>query len=90
MSGFESLRPRPEGGDMKEMRLLFSARDPGRIEWAHDQLVRAGVSCEVRSFRTSGLEGGVLNYPELWVEANSDYHTASIIYASPLQLLRGR
>jgi len=68
--------------------MLFSARDPARIEWARNRLVGEGVLCEIRTFHTATLEGGRTSYPELWVQADPDYHTASILYASPLRLLR--
>jgi hypothetical protein len=68
--------------------MLFSARDRGPIEKARAWLVEKGVLCEIRTFRTATPEGRRTCYPELWVQADPDYHTASILYASPLRLLR--
>lgn len=68
--------------------MLFSARDWARVEWARGRLVQKGVSCEIRTFHTETVDGGRTSYPELWVQADPDYHTASILYASPLRLLR--
>lgn len=68
--------------------MWFGARDPARIEWARNRLIGQGVSCEIRTFHTVTHEGGRTSYPELWVQADPDYHTASILYASPLRLLR--
>lgn len=75
---------------MKDMKMLFSARDPAQIQQARDKLVLNGVRCEIKVFTTATPAGGRTAYPELWVEANPDYHTASILYASPLRLLRQR
>jgi hypothetical protein len=44
--------------------------------------------CEIRNFHTMTPEGRRTYYPELWVQVDPDYHTASILYASPLRLLR--
>jgi hypothetical protein len=68
--------------------MLFSARDPARIEWARDRLIEKGVRCEIRTFYAATPEGRRTSYPELWVQGDADYHTASILYASPLRLLR--
>ncbi len=68
--------------------MLFSARDRAQIERARDSLLSTGVYCEIRNFRTSTAGAGDSCYPELWVRANPDYHTASVLYASPLKLLR--
>jgi hypothetical protein len=75
---------------MKDMRMLFSARDRRRIERARNRLVAAGIYCEVRTFRSTTPGADDSCYPELWVRANPDYHTASVLYTSPLQLLRQR
>jgi hypothetical protein len=75
---------------MKDMRMLFSARDRRQIERARNRLVAAGIYCEVRTFRSTTPGADDSCYPELWVRANPDYHTASVLYTSPLQLLRQR
>ena len=73
---------------MKDMKMLFSARDRRPVERARARLVEEGVLCEIRTFQTATPEGRRTWYPELWVQANPDYHTASILYASPVRLLR--
>jgi hypothetical protein len=70
--------------------MLFSSRDRGQIERILTQLVRAGIRCEIRDFRVELEQSKPSTYSELWVEANTDYHTASILYASPIALLRQR
>jgi hypothetical protein len=75
---------------MQDMKMLFSARDRTQIELVRERLVAAGIRCEIRSFPVNEPESGSGSYPELWVEANPDYHTASIMYASPVRLLRER
>jgi hypothetical protein len=44
----------------------------------------------VRNYAVDDIVNGNRSYCELWVEANTDYHTASIMYASPIQVLRQR
>ena len=73
---------------MQDMKMLFSARNRTQIERARAKLVAAGVRCEIRDFPVDEAETGTSSYPELWVESNSDYHTAAILYASPVQLLQ--
>ena len=68
--------------------MLFSSRDRAQIEQARAKLLAAGVRCEVRDFPVDEQESGTASYPELWVEGNADYHTAAILYASPLRVLR--
>ena len=75
---------------MKDMKMLFSARDRAQVDQARDQLTAAGIACEVREFPTHSEEPGSQAYRELWVQANGDYHTASILYASPVKVLRQR
>ena len=70
--------------------MLFSARDRGQIEAIHDRLIASGILCEIREFCVEAEESGTAIYPELWVQANPDYHTASILYTSPVSLLRQR
>lgn len=72
------------------MKMLFSSRNRAQIERARGQLVAAGIRCEIRNFIVETGESGTASYPELWVESNPDYHTASIIYSSPVQVLRQR
>ncbi len=68
--------------------MLFSSRDRAQIEQVRQKLVAAGVRCEVRNFPVDAQESGTTTYPELWVQSNPDYHTASILYTSPIRLLR--
>jgi hypothetical protein len=75
---------------MKDMKMVFSARDRSQVEQARDRLAAAGIPCEVRQYPSHPAKTGTLLYRELWVQANTDYHTASILYASPLQVLRQR
>ena len=75
---------------VQDMKMLFSSRDRSHIEYVREKLVAAGIRCEVRSFLLADNVNGPASYPELWVEANTDYHTASILYASPISLLRQR
>jgi hypothetical protein len=75
---------------MKDMKMLFSARNRAQVEQARDRLTAAGISCEVREYRANSAETGSVPYRELWVQASTDYHTASILYASPVQVLRQR
>ena len=72
------------------MKMLFSARSRAQIERAREALLATGIRCEIREFPVAAQEFGMTCYPELWVEANPDYHTASILYASPLSVLRRR
>jgi hypothetical protein len=72
------------------MKMLFSARSRAQIERARDALLAAGIRCEIREFPVQAQEFGMTCYPELWIEANADYHTASILYASPITVLRQR
>lgn len=73
---------------MQDMKMLFSSRNRIQIEQVREQLVAAGIRCEIRNFPVQSPDCGTGSYPELWIESNPDYHTASIIYASPIQLLR--
>ena len=70
--------------------MLFSSRNRTQIEQVRDKLLAAGVRCEVRNFPVDTHISGTSCYPELWVQPNPDYHTASILYASPLRVLRQR
>ncbi len=60
------------------------------MERVRASLVAAGIRCEIRDFSLEASEAGTGSYPELWVESNADYHTAAILYASPLRELRQR
>jgi hypothetical protein len=75
---------------MKDMKMLFSSRERAQIEQIREKLIAAGRRCEVRNYAVDDIANGTRLYCELWVEANTDYHTASIMYASPIQLLRQR
>jgi hypothetical protein len=75
---------------MQDMKMLFSSRNRAQIEQVREKLVAAGVRCEVRNFPVDVDVSGTACYPELWVQANPDYHTASILYASPVRVLRQR
>ena len=68
--------------------MLFSSRNRTQIEHVRAKLASSGIRCEVRFFHLDASLNGTSCYPELWVEANSDYHTASILYASPVGLLQ--
>lgn len=70
--------------------MLFSCRNRAQIEQVRDKLASSGIRCEIRDFPVDTQECGARVYPELWVQANPDYHTASILYASPVRLLRER
>jgi hypothetical protein len=72
------------------MKMLFSSRDRAQIELVRQKLALGGIRCEVRSFPVDEQVCGTSSYSELWVEANPDYHTASILYASPVSLLKQR
>ncbi|HZR17511.1 MAG TPA: hypothetical protein VFE51_09305 [Verrucomicrobiae bacterium] len=89
-TGLKEFTAREKLEAMKDMKMLFSARDRAQVEMARDQLTAAGVSCEVREYPTQTQEPGTPSYRELWVQANTDYHTASILYASPVRVLRQR
>jgi hypothetical protein len=54
------------------------------------KLIAAGIRCEVRNCVVDADGTGAVSYPELWIESSSDYHTASILYASPIRLLKQR
>jgi hypothetical protein len=73
---------------MQDMKMLFSSRNRAQIEQVREKLVAAGIRCEVRDFPVNAQESGTASYPELWVQSNPDYHTASILYASPVRLLQ--
>ena len=73
---------------MQDMKMLFSARNRAQIEQVRERLVAAGIRCEVRDFPIETAESGRSLYPELWIESNPDYHTASILYSSPLRVLQ--
>lgn len=68
--------------------MLFSSRNRAQIEQARTKLVAAGIRCEIRNFPVDEQESGTASYPELWVEGSADYHTAAILYASPVRVLR--
>jgi hypothetical protein len=70
--------------------MLFSSRDRVQIELVRGKLIAAGLHCEVRNFTVDSQVSGTSCYAELWVEGNADYHTASILYASPVRLLKQR
>jgi hypothetical protein len=70
--------------------MLFSSRDRSQTERIREKLIAAGRRCEVRNYAVDDIVNGNRSYCELWVEANTDYHTASIMYASPIQVLRQR
>jgi len=75
---------------MQDMKMLFSSRDRAQTERIREKLIAAGRRCEVRNYAVDDIVNGTRSYCELWVEANTDYHTASIMYASPIHLLRQR
>lgn len=75
---------------MQDMKMLFSSRDRAQIDQVREKLLAAGIRCEVRNFPVNAEVSGTTSYPELWVQANPDYHTASILYASPVRLLQQR
>jgi hypothetical protein len=75
---------------MQDMKMLFSSRDRAQIERAKEKLVAAGIRCEVRDFPVDAEVCGTSYYPELWIQSNPDYHTASILYASPVRVLQQR
>ena len=70
--------------------MLFSSRERAQIEQIREKLIAAGRRCEVRNYAVDDNGNGTRSYCELWVQANTDYHTASIMYASPIQVLRQR
>ena len=70
--------------------MMFSARSRAEIDLVRQRLLAAGIQCEVRNFPVERADAGPSSYPELWVESNADYHTASILYASPVSVLRRR
>jgi len=70
--------------------MLFSSRDRAQAELVREKLHATGIRCEVRNFLLEAEGGGPSFYSELWVESNSNYHTASILYTSPLRILRQR
>ena len=70
--------------------MLFSSRDSAQVERIRERLIAAGTRCEVRKYAVDDDVNGTRSYCELWVQATTDYHTASIMYASPIQLLRQR
>jgi len=73
---------------MQEMKMLFSSRDAAQIEHFRQKLVAAGIRCEIRESPFEAQERGADAYAELWVQSDPDYHTASILYASPVRVLR--
>ena len=75
---------------MQDMKMLFSSRDRAQVERIREQLIAVGTRCEVRNYAVDDNVNGTCSYCELWVQANADYHTASIMYASPIQVLRQR
>ena len=75
---------------MQDMKMLFSSRNRAQIEQVRAKLAASGIRCEVRYFPVDAQLSGTSSYPELWIEPNSDYHTASILYASPIRLLQQR
>jgi hypothetical protein len=75
---------------MQDMKMLFSSRNRAQIERVQRRLAEAGVRSEIRDFPVDAQLSGTSSYPELWIEPNADYHTASILYASPVRLLRQR
>jgi hypothetical protein len=75
---------------MQGMKMLFSSRNRAQIELVRQKLVAAGIRCEVRNYPVDAQTCGTPSYPELWIEATTDYHTASILYESPVRLLKQR
>ena len=69
--------------------MMFSARSRTQIELVRQRLLAEGIRCEVRNFPLDS-EQGTASYPELWVQSSADYHTASILYTSPVRVLRQR
>jgi hypothetical protein len=87
-TGLNDCLARVRLSSMQDMKMLFSSRNRAQIEQAREQLVAAGIRCEIRVFPVETQEFGTASYPELWIESNPDYHTASILYASPVRQLR--
>ena len=73
---------------MQDMKMLFSSRCRAQVEQVRQQLVAAGIRCEVRDFPVDSRDSRGASYPELWIESNADYHTASILYTSPVRVIQ--
>ena len=73
---------------MQDMKMLFSSRDRSQVEQVRQRLVSSGVSCEVRSVSADPSCQPQPAYLELWTRRSFDYHTASILFASPVKVLQ--
>jgi len=64
------------------MKLLFSSSDPSIVERFCQTLTEAGIPCEIRHDLAAPNVLGITSYPELWVQDDSDFRAASMIFAT--------
>ena len=64
------------------MKFLFSSSDIPDIEFVKAALVKAGIRCEVRHNTPSLAALDTPIYPELWIQKEDDYLSASMLFAS--------
>jgi len=63
------------------MRLLCSGSDLEKLEKTRKELVRAGVSCELRRDIPVGDSLDIPSYPELWIKAEDDFPCAVSVFS---------
>jgi hypothetical protein len=54
------------------MKMLFASRDVSEIRSLRQELSRAGIRCRVRHHRIAKGAFGILPFPELWIQRDSD------------------
>ena len=64
------------------MKFLFSSSNIPEIELVKAALVRAGIRCEIRHNTTFLAALDTPIYPELWIQTEEDYLSASMLFAS--------
>jgi hypothetical protein len=64
------------------MKLLFSSSDHAEVERFRKTLAGAGIGCEIRQEPASPNMLGIASYPELWIQDDSDFRAASMLFAT--------
>lgn len=65
----------------KIMRLLCSGSDIEKLERTRSELLRLGISCELRRETPVNSHPEIPIYPELWIRAEQDFLRAVHVFS---------